>query len=360
MKIEKLYPACKSIIWGGDKLKKHYGKQTDADPLAETWELSFHKDGQSRLSDGTPLSAVATEKDLGENCKGFPFFPVLVKLIDANAKLSVQVHPADEYALKHENSLGKTEMWYIVDAEEGAGIYLGFKEDITKEELENAIKAQTLTEYLQFIPVKAGECYFIPAGTIHAICEGCLICEIQQNSNITYRVYDYGRKGADGKERELHIEKALDVTNTSKFVPQALDVITREGIVKGMSRFFTATLVEADGETAFERDERSFRCFTCLDGEGSVGDVGIQKGDSVFVPANYDDFKLSGSFTAIMTTVRKYYKKTELLEGKTVCRIESDLGEIMAFCEVENGEKSVESAFKMLLEGCSLTDLDIQ
>jgi len=360
MKIEKLYPACKSIIWGGDKLKKDYGKQTDADPLAETWELSFHKDGLTLLADGTPLSEVATESDLGENCKGFPFFPVLVKLIDANAKLSVQVHPADEYALKHENSLGKTEMWYIVDAEEGAGIYLGFKENITKEEFENAIRLKTLTDYLQFIPVKAGECYFIPAGTIHAICEGCLICEIQQNSNITYRVYDYGRKGADGKERELHVEKALEVTSTDKYIPKALDIPTKDGVLKGMSRFFTATLVEINGEKIFDKDEKSFRCFTCLGGEGRIGNIEIRKGDSVFVPASHDSFVASGELLAIMTTVRKYYKKTELHEGGIACRIENDLGEILAFCKVENDEAHISLAFESLLEKCGLTDSDIE
>ena len=148
MKIEKLTPAFKSIIWGGERLKKYYGKKTSAEPLAETWELSLHKDGESSLSDGTPLSVAATDADFGANCKGFPFFPVLVKLIDANAKLSVQVHPADEYALKNENSLGKTEMWYIADADEGAGIYLGFKQDISRAEFERAIKDKTLTEYL--------------------------------------------------------------------------------------------------------------------------------------------------------------------------------------------------------------------
>ena len=140
MNIVKLTPAYKSIIWGGDKLKREYGKETELSPLAESWELAFHKDGKSLLPDGRALSDVAAETDLGENCKGFPFFPVLVKFIDAQDKLSVQVHPADEYALKHENSLGKTEMWYIVDADEGAGIYLGFKRDITREEFENAIK----------------------------------------------------------------------------------------------------------------------------------------------------------------------------------------------------------------------------
>lgn len=368
MKIEKLLPACKSIIWGGDKLKKYYGKKTDAEPLAETWELSLHKAGESTLQDGTPLSVAATDDDFGKNCQGFPFFPVLVKLIDANAKLSVQVHPADEYALEHEKSLGKTEMWYIADADEDAGIYLGFKEDITREQLEDAIKNKTLTEYLQFIPVKKGECYFIPAGTIHAICEGCLICEIQQNSNITYRVYDYGRVGADGKERELHVEKALDVTNTSKFVPKSLNVPTREGNLLGISKFFTATHVEVKGEMTLGNDESSFSCFTCLEGCGYIGDVQITKGESVFVPANYGDTTLKGDFSAIMTTIRKYYVGIDL--GGTFIKggVVNDRGEIIAQdkipTESEGGSDVVSANIarlaKMLLDRCGLTESDVE
>jgi mannose-6-phosphate isomerase len=368
MNIEKLYPACKSIIWGGDKLKQYYGKKTDANPLAETWELSFHKDGLTCLADGTPLSSVSTEADLGENCKGFSFFPVLVKLIDANAKLSVQVHPADEYALKHENSLGKTEMWYIVDADEGAGIYLGFKENLTREEFENAIANKTLTDYLQFIPVKAGECYFIPAGTIHAICEGCLICEIQQNSNITYRVYDYGRKGADGKERELHVAKALDVTNTNKFVPKSLDVPTKEGILKGISKFFTATLVTVNGEKMLTKDEKSFRCFTCLGGEGSIGEVDITKGDSVFVPAGYENAILKGDFFGIMTTIRKYYIAVNLDLSSINGEIVDDNGEVIVSDKITTeyegaDDELVSNIAKLsnrLLDRCNLSASDVE
>ena len=368
MKIEKLLPACKSIIWGGEKLKKYYGKETDASPLAETWELSLHKDGQSTLLDGTPLSVAATEADFGVNCQGFPFFPVLVKLIDANAKLSVQVHPEDEYALANENSLGKTEMWYIADADEGAGIYLGFKEDIDRDTFERAIKDKTLCDYLQFIPVKAGECYFIPAGTIHAICEGCLICEIQQNSNITYRVYDYGRVGADGKERELHVEKALDVTSRKRFVPRSLDIPTEDGTLKGINKFFTATLVEVDGGKILSNDERSFRCFTCLSGQGSIGDVMIKKGDSVFVPADYGKVDLCGNFAAIMTTVRKYYIGIDL--GGTFIKggIVNDLGEIIISdkvpTECEKGDDGVAnnivSLASSLLQRTGLTPSDVE
>lgn len=349
MRIEKIVPAYKSIIWGGEKLKKYYGKDTELSPLAESWELSLHKDGQSTLTDGRPLSEVATPADLGENTEGFPFFPVLVKLIDANAKLSVQVHPADDYALAHENSLGKTEMWYIADADEGAGIYLGFKQDIDKATFERAIREKTLTDYLKFIPVKAGECYFIPAGTIHAICEGCLICEIQQNSNITYRVYDYGRVGADGKERELHIDKALDVTSTREYIPTPLDIETREGTLKGISRFFTATYVDVKRKRTFATDPHSFRCFTCLSGEGVIGDVQICKGDSLFVPASYEEFCLSGDFTAIMTTVRRY----SILENEGEIRLVNDLGEILL------SEPCDEGARARILARSGLSESDI-
>lgn len=362
MRIEKLLPACKSIIWGGEKLKKYYGKKTDAEPLAETWELSLHKAGESTLLDGTPLSVAASEEDFGENCKGFPFFPVLVKLIDANAKLSVQVHPADDYALKHENSLGKTEMWYIADADEGAGIYLGFKQDITRREFERAIKDKTLTDYLQFIPVKKGECYFIPAGTIHAICEGCLICEIQQNSNITYRVYDYGRVGADGKERELHVEKALDVTSTKKYLPKVPRVTTAEGNLLGMSKFFSATRVLVDGERSLSNDKASFRCFTCLDGEGEIGGVEIKKGESVFVPANYGEIKVNGEFQAIMTTIRKYYFTFSSENGYINAEIIDDRDEKIASQNIPESEDA-EAIFGFavgLLDSCNLTPSDLE
>ena len=294
------------------------------------------------MPDGRALCDAVSESDLGKNCKGFPFFPVLVKFIDAQDKLSVQVHPADEYALKHENSLGKTEMWYIVDADEGAGIYLGFKEDITREQFKKAIEEKTLTDYLKFIPVQKGESYFIPAGTIHAICSGCLICEIQQNSNITYRVYDYGRRDKNGNERELHVEKAIDVTNLSALEPKELNIEVKEGVLKGINKFFTATLVEVDGIKQFLKDEHSFKCFTCLEGQGRIGEVDIKKGESVFVPATHGDFEISGDFSAIMTTIRKYYLEENM--------IKNDLGEIIA-----SGLDESE-----LLKACGLTYSDIE
>ena len=297
MKIEKLYPECKDYIWGGTKLKTNYGKQTDKTPCAESWELSFHKDGLTCLEDGRTLAEIVTKKGLGENVIDFPFFPVLIKFIDAKDNLSVQVHPSDEYALKNENSFGKTEMWYIVEAEQGAGIYLGFNRDVTKEEYETTIKEKRLTELLNFYEVKAGECYFIPSGTIHAIGKGCLICEIQQNSNLTYRVYDYGRKDKNGNERELHIDKALKVTNLNKFEP-----ITFEDCL-GKCEYFTVQKYEINGEKKFSTDEKSFQCITCVKGNGFIDDMEISQGDSYFVPANYGKYVIIGNVDIIVTKI---------------------------------------------------------
>ena len=297
MKIEKLYPECKDYIWGGTKLKTNYGKQTDKTPCAESWELSFHKDGLTRLANGKKLSESVTEKELGKNVKVFPFFPVLIKFIDAKQDLSVQVHPSDDYALQNENSFGKTEMWYIVEAEQGAGIYLGFNRDVTKEEYETAIKENRLTELLNFYEVKAGECYFIPSGTIHAIGKGCLICEIQQNSNLTYRVYDYGRKDKNGIARELHIDKALKVTNLKKFEPTIFEDCL------GKSEYFTVTKHEIDGKLQLTADELSFQCVTCVKGNGFIEAIRIKQGDSYFIPANYGNYIVKGKLDIILTKI---------------------------------------------------------
>ncbi len=367
MNIEKLSPSYKSIIWGGDRLKNKFGKKTDLSPLAESWELSFHTDGKCKLADGTFLSDAVSEEDLGKNCQGFDFFPTLTKFIDANDRLSIQVHPSDEYALKNESSLGKTEMWYIVDAEEGAGIYLGFNKDITSDEFERAIKEHTLTDHLQFIPVKAGESYFIPSGTIHAICEGCLIYEIQQNSNITYRVYDYGRRGADGNERQLHVEQAIAVTDRKKYTEKHIDASTQDGRLLGMSKFFTATEIKSKEITVLPNDADSFRCITCIDGDGLVNGIELCKGESIFIPAGYGDLQLSGAFTAILTSIRRYYVGIDI--GGTFIKggIVNDRGEIItsqkipteAHRSAEEVTANIASLALELLDKCNLKTSDV-
>ena len=228
MSILKLKPACKDYLWGGDRLRTDFGVESDLHPLAEAWVLSCHPDGPSTIVNGPYAGKTLAEYIeaegkgvLGSDCAPFAMFPVLTKLIDAKGDLSIQVHPSDEYALEHEHQYGKTEMWYIVDCEPGAYLYYGFDHEISGEEFARRIQDNTLTEVLNAAPVHKGDVFFIPSGTLHAICHGIVIAEIQQNSNVTYRVYDYGRVGADGKPRALHIQQALAVTKCTP--PEKLD-----------------------------------------------------------------------------------------------------------------------------------------
>ena len=320
----KLVAATKNYLWGGQKLKEKYGKKSEEEKVAESWELSFLDAGLTRLEDGRSLKESMRERDLGENATDFPFFPTLVKFIDAKDDLSVQVHPSDAYALPNENSLGKTEVWHIVEAEKGAGIYLGFNRTVSKEEYERAIAENRLTELLNFFEVQAGESYFIPAGTIHAIGKGCLICEIQQNSNLTYRVYDYGRRDKDGNTRELHIEKALAVTNLAKFSPRALP----DGVV-GRSKYFTASTLAVNGVKELSLDRRSFKLVTVTNGAGKVDGENAVAGDSFFCPADDKKILLEGEMKTVVTEIRKYYVGIDL--GGTFIKggIVNALGEIL-------------------------------
>lgn len=269
MKIVKLTPAVKDYLWGGNKLRD-WGKTSESARIAETWEVSCHKDGASLLPNGKALADVVSEETVGANAMRFPFFPVLVKLIDAADNLSVQVHPSDDYALEKEGQFGKTEMWYIADADEGVGIYLGFKRDVTADEYAAAIADNTVTELLNFYPVHKGECYFIRSGTVHAIGKGVMICEIQQNSNLTYRVYDYGRVGADGKTRPLHVDKAKTVSDLRAFIDRSLH-IEEEGRVRlGASKYFTTFRYAIDGERKMIARKDTFATYTVVDGEGAI------------------------------------------------------------------------------------------
>ncbi len=363
MKIEKLYPACKSYLWGGERLKQQYGKQTDCTPLAESWELSLHEDGQTTLSTGVTLAEALTltPAALGKNAEGFPFFPLLIKLIDAKSDLSVQVHPSDAYAMKFEQSLGKTEMWYIVEAEEGAGIYLGFNRDVTEAELRAAIAEERLTELLDFQPVTAGETYFIPAGTVHAIGRGCLICEIQQNSNLTYRLYDYGRRDKNGDPRPLHIEQALAVAKLQKH-----HHTPRKTAFLGDNKYFSVKKVTVHEKQALY-PVRSFQCLTCTKGHGSIDGRALAAGDSFFVPADHGPYDLTGEMELILTELRKYYIGIDL--GGTFIKggIVDDTGRILvqdqAPTESKKGEEAVISNIaalcRTLLARAELTAEDI-
>lgn len=368
MKNIALYPEFKDNIWGGTKLKDIYGKKTDKEIVAESWELSYHKDGVTKTENGCPLPDALTKADIGKNCDSFSFFPVLIKFIDAREYLSVQVHPSDSYALKNENSYGKTEMWYIVEADEGAGIYLGFKNDVTHEQYVEAIKNNTLTDLLNFYEVKPGDCFFIPSGTIHAIGPGCLICEIQQNSNLTYRVYDYGRKDKNGNERELHIDKALKVTNLSAFSPKENCLANSYGKILGLSRYFTVTELVITGKKEIALDIASFKCFTCVKGAGTIGNEPIKAGYSRLVTASNENIEINGEMTVIMTEIRKYYVGIDL--GGTFIKggIVDDLGNIFYSTKVatesEKGQdgvaENIAKLVDLLLIGTGLSTDDVE
>ena len=338
MKTEKLIPECKNYIWGGERLVSGYGKKPAALPCAESWELSYHPDGPTRLEDGRTLAESASADDLGKNCAYFDRFPVLVKLIDAKADLSVQVHPDDITAQKS-GSYGKTEMWYAVDAAPGAFIYLGFKRDITVKELEDGAKNGTLTELLNKIEVKKGDVFFIPAGTVHAIGAGCLMCEIQQNSNITYRLYDYGRKDKNGNTRPLHIKEAVACAELSPYVDRFCGALCEDGELIGASRYFSAYRFACDKKAELKRDKASFRCLTCVEGSGKIDGQTAAAGDSFFVPAGEGSIKLEGDMTFIITAVRRYAVGIDL--GGTFIKggVVDDLGNTLASGKVPTGSK---------------------
>ena len=320
----RLAPVFKDYIWGGNKLKNQYGKETPYDITAESWEFSCHEDGMCTVSGGEFHGKTLQEvidifrkkgvSIVGTNCNRFDRFPVLNKLIDANDSLSVQVHPTDDYAKVHENgSYGKTEVWYVVDAEPGATLVYGMAKDMTKAEFLEAISKNTLTECLNFVPVKPGDVFFVESGLVHAIGPGILICEIQQNSNTTYRVYDWGRMGADGKPRELHVEKAVEVSRLTKetktdFAPA---LILDENGVKIYSvascPYFTVKKYTVEASTSLFTTPESFSCITILHGAGEIKVDGenfpYRKGDTFFFAAQEAEISITGACEFLETTI---------------------------------------------------------
>ncbi len=314
MSILKLKPSCKDYLWGGHRLAEEYGIDYDGEILAEAWELSCHPAGPSYIVNGAYQGKTLEEfieaegKDvLGTNCRRFRDFPILIKFIDAKQNLSIQVHPNNRYALKNEGQYGKTEMWYVMDAGPEAFLYYGFKQEISKEEFAKRIEEDTLLEVLNAVPVQKGDVLFIESGTIHAIGKDILIAEIQQNSNVTYRVYDYGRVGKDGKKRDLHIEKALAVTNR---VPIVKDKSSYPHVAD--CDYFTVDKLNLDGTFMKKMEgnvsEASFASILILDGEGRITNQGetlsFKKGESFFLTAGSGDYTVEGRCDALVTTIR--------------------------------------------------------
>ncbi len=307
-KIIRLNPAFKDYLWGGNRMRGRFGFSFDAPCIAEAWVLSAHPDGASLLPGENNMTFPAWleregEAVAGRHCAGKRDFPVLVKLIDAMDDLSIQVHPDDAYARKYENSAGKTEFWYVLEAEPGARLFCGFEKEVSKEEFVSRIEQETLPEILHSVPVKKGDSFLISPGTIHAIGKGILLAEIQQNSNVTYRVYDYGRRGADGKKRELHVDKALAVT---KLCPADFGKPDEGHLVS--TDYFTVDLVKSGSDGIRGRaGEDSFVHVLVLSGSGRLQCGGeeeaLSPGTSLFLPAGSGDFMLTKGCEALLTTV---------------------------------------------------------
>ena len=303
MEILKLFPAGKDYLWGGTRLRDEYGKKIDMNPLAETWECSVHPDGYSFILNGEFKGHTLAEvlkkhpEYLGSKVRNGEL-PILVKFIDAKKDLSVQVHPSDDYAQIHEQQNGKTELWYIIDAEKGAKLIYGFQHKVNKEILRQAIKRGTLDKHLQKVPVKKGDVIFVPAGIVHGIGKGILLVEIQESSNVTYRVFDYNRIDKNGEKRKLHFEKAIQVMNMDvesdvKYKPRLINYYpgcSQELLCR--CKYFEAERIQVTKAFLFLVREESFQVLVCLEGRVQIKTIEIEtkpvelcKGETIFLPA---------------------------------------------------------------------------
>ena len=312
--IFRLKAPVKDYIWGGTRLRDEYGKKSGCERIAESWELSCHHDGMSIIETlDIPLVEYLAEhpEAMGENCRKFNDFPILIKLIDARDNLSVQVHPNEKYALEHEGEHGKTEMWYVIDCEPDSSIIYGLREKISRKDLRSAIENNTLMDKVNIVPVHKGDVFMIRAGTLHAIGKGCLIAEIQQSSNVTYRVYDYGRP------RELHIDKALDVTiRTPTPIPskqRCRDILENNYCIYNqflaMCKYFKVYKEGIHGESYCHTSTKSFNHVLVLDGNGRIFSrdednfqADLKKGDSFFITAG-SRWQITGDCSIIYTMV---------------------------------------------------------
>ncbi len=307
-------PVFKDYIWGGTRLKEKLHKNTPYEKTAESWEISTNENGKTKILNGEYSgktlydlfeSKEKREEIFGTKTINLEKFPLLVKLIDAESNLSVQVHPDDKYALERENDTGKTEMWYIIDCKIGTQLICGTKESITQENIKLLIQENRIEEALNYISIHPGDVIYIPSGTIHAILGGTLLFEIQQNSDLTYRVYDWGRVGKDGRPRQLHTEKAIDVIDVNKkikCVPTGTDV-GEENIVNG--EFFKTNKIVIENKYKDEVDEKSFYIISIVKGVGKIivgeTEYEIKLGDNFILPANMGAYELNGKLEVLKT-----------------------------------------------------------
>lgn len=320
-----LSPVGKDYLWGGNRLQSEYGKEIPMEPLAESWECSTHPDGLSKVASGeycgkTLKEVLEQHPDyLGTHPDSDCELPIMIKFIDARRDLSLQVHPTDAYAAEHENGQrGKSEMWYVADAKKDAKLIYGFYHDITKEDLSESLQNGTVEKYLQKVKIEKNDVFFIDAGTVHAIGAGALVVEVQESSNLTYRMYDYNRLDKNGKCRELHIDKALDVAKlTSSREPrQPMRVLQyKKGMASEMlcrCKYFQVERNILNTELAktmleTRTESNSFRVYVCLEGCGVIyldkeEPLNFFKGDTIFVPADSMTMRFHGKAQLLSVT----------------------------------------------------------
>ncbi|MFI3163869.1 MAG: type I phosphomannose isomerase catalytic subunit [Bacillota bacterium] len=316
MKISKLKPSIVQYQWGGDKLHSEFGKE-QLERAGESWEVSFDEEYpcfvDSGEDKGKTLTSVITKEDIGKNSAEMPFFPLLIKFIDANRSLAIQVHPSDEYALANENQYGKTEMWYVLSAEPDAIVYYGLKDKITKQQLMDSMVDGTICDYLNTVPAKVGDVFFVASGTIHAIGKGITVYEVQQNSTITYRMFNYNRVDNFGHTMELNLERAADVSTLEKMVhvsgSQNEKIIVDDGVnyykntMLGSCKYFHTEKFDIKGDIKIKKDQNTFMALSVVEGCGNIDDLQVAKGDTIFVPAGEGDFIISGDIAIVMSKV---------------------------------------------------------
>lgn len=308
-------PVFKDYLWGGNRLINELHKNSKFDITAESWEISSNKNGDCKIRNteykGMTLSELFNKKEMrreifGAKCLDKDEFPLLIKYIDANQNLSIQVHPDDEYARKL-GFTGKNELWYIMDCKENSQIIAGLNNAVSKEELENIIEENRIKDYIRYVDVKKGDSIYIPAGTVHAILEGILICEIQQNSDVTFRVYDWDRKDKNGNYRELHKKQAIETIN-SKQIPEIVHKNQDKIQVLTNNDFFEVKKIEIDN--SFKNKSNLDTCYliNIVDGNGVIKTINnnyeIKKGDSFLIPASLGNYEFIGKMTIIETSCK--------------------------------------------------------
>ena len=314
----KFRPIYKNMIWGGDKISTYLNRELPSKDIGESWEVSCRKNGISVIDNGNYKDfyinqVIFNEKFLGSNFKDATEFPLLIKIIDANENLSIQVHPNDEYATENENCTGKTEMWYILDAPENSFLIIGLNSDITKEIFIDSLNKGNIEDNIYKLFIKKGDVINIPAGLVHAITKGVMLLEVQQNCDITYRVFDYNRIGNDGNKRELHIEKAIEVIDfenkLKKEVIEGLEIMENNTkfIYYIANKYFGIIKYEIKENLQDFSDEKKFFILNCIEGSCSVEGEGFNEqlnfGDTLFIPAYLGKYKIVGNCSILKVFV---------------------------------------------------------